>query len=210
MRAFQGLYTSHQVDDLYEPKFDAAFRAALPHNPHTRGERLRARLYFATKFAEMTAALPGDLLFVGVAFGQAPHCVLSYLGERLNGKRLILVDPYTGVHSRDNAQISNQYTTDADAVRASFGSAPVDMIVGYAPEALIGIAGRALSFAFFNSGDKGAEVASIPMILKSLMPGGVLFISACGRAHFELLATLPGLRLSLLNGMCVYIQPGKP
>jgi hypothetical protein len=207
VRAFQGLYTGHQVEDLYEPKFEAAFQSAITHNPHTRGERVRARLYFATKFAEMTAGLPGDLLFVGVAFGQAPHCILSYLRSRLGGKRLILMDPYTGARSRDNDEISDQYTTDADAVAASFGRAPVDMVIGYTPDALSGIAGRTLSFVLLNTGDKEAEAASIPILLERLTPGGVLLISGCGKLQSEVLCTLPGVRLSVLNGMCAYIRP---
>lgn len=216
---FRHLYTAYRTDDLYTGRFDEAFRTAIKfdtrsvENPDLA--KARARMYFACKFAELTEQVPGDLLFVGVAYGTHPHCVWEYLGERLKakGKRLILMDPYTAVRHKGATEVRPKFTTDHEAVRASFGDAPVDMVVDYAPDGLSKIKDRQLSYVGYNSGDVPSGLKSMPIICDQLSPGGIMLHASYGHHrkkeagdYAALLAKLPGTTINLLNGMALFVK----
>lgn len=208
---FQRLYTAANVDDLYEPAFDAALRhaTAITHNADV--EKLRARCYFAAMFAEMVLGVPGDMLFAGVHRGVVPHCILAYLGDRLGHKRIALVDAWSGARNRDGEADGKNYTDDFDDVRAKFSGAPVDFVRDYIPDALPALAGRRYCYMLLNTGDPRSEIASMPALFGQLGVGGVMMLSGYGgnqhrKSFREATSGLPATTINLLNGVAVLIK----
>jgi hypothetical protein len=208
---FQRLYTAANVDDLYEPAFDAALRhaTAITHNADV--EKLRARCYFSTMFAEMALGVRGDMLFVGVHRGIVPHCIHAYLGDRLGDKRLVLVDPWSGARTRDGERDGKNYTDDFEDVRATFSGAPADFVRDYVPDALPALSDRRYCYMLLNTGDPRSEIASIPTLFAQLGTGGAMIIAGYGghqshKAFREAISGLPATTINLLNGMAVLIK----
>jgi len=208
---FQRLYTAANVDDLYEPAFDAALRHATAITHNAEVEKLRARCYFAAMFAEMTLGVEGDMLFAGVHRGVVPHCIHAYLGARLGGKRLVLVDPWTGARNRTGESDGKNYTDDFGDVRATFSGAPADFVRDYIPDALPALSDRAYCYMLLNTGDPRSEIASIPALFDRLSTGGVMMLAGYGgnqnrKAFRDVTLGLPATTINLLNGVAVLIK----
>lgn len=213
VRGFQRLHTTANVDDLYETEFDAAFRKGIARNPHSRGEAIRLRLYFAARFAEASLGAHGDLLFCGVAYGQAPRCIFDLLGPKLGNRSLIMVDPWDASRNRAKANKENQYTDDMEGVERAFHDAPAEFIRGYIPDALID---RKLCFCLLSTGDPVSEARALPGIYDMLSPGGFILIYGYGgnrRGADRLRETAHGLHgavtINLMNGNAVIAKISK-
>lgn len=217
VRSFQRFYTGFATPDLDADPFGRAFDETIAETPGAgRPEAIRARTYHVSRFAELALGAKGDLLFVGVAWGLFPRCVWRLLGNRLQGRKMILVDPWDGLWSESNRHAHDTYTSDMKEIERIFGHMPVQYCRGHAPEALSEISSP-LAFAVLSTGHPDAELKSIPWIVKNLSDGGIVFVCAYGntsRPNWEkyraaLLDT--GLTIiDLLNGTCAAIKPRSP
>lgn len=198
--------------DLYEPKFDEAFQFGMRFDPRSDPDLVRRGKYLAYQFGQLALRVPGDLAFFGVAYGVTPRIVYHAVAPRLDGRRIILVDPFTGAKSLDDQNPFGRYATTADHVLKSMPAAPIDAVQAFIPDALSELAGRRLCFADLNTGDARSERRSLAAIGELLSPGGVMLIHGYDEKRRDdpefsaTLRALPGLTINLQCGTAAFFK----
>jgi hypothetical protein len=202
----QGLTTRHETGDLYETEFDRIFRTACALDPWA-DERLRLRVYYHCRFAQIALNAPGDFLFAGVSFGVAPKAVTLALGPALDNRTIYLADKWQGLRESGSNRTRDDYCADVSLVRKFFTEPNVKIVEAYVPDALGQIETKHIAFAALNTGDVDADCASLPLLWPRLSTGGMLILNGYAqkperhKQYQNTLSALPGaIVVNLMNG----------
>lgn len=198
--------------DLYEPRFDEAFQFGMRFDPRSDPDPVRRGKYLAYQFGQLALRVPGDLAFFGVAYGVTPRIVYHAVAPRLDARRLVLIDPFTGAKSLEDQTPFGRYSDSADHVLKSMPGAPIDVVQAFIPEALSELAGRNLCFADLNTGDARSERQSLAALSELLSSGGIMLIHGYDEKRRDdpefsaALSALPGLTINLQSGTAAFFK----
>lgn len=197
---FGELWGKNPLPDLTDEPFASAFAACL------EPESVRLRLWHECKIAELTLAADGGLLFVGVSHGRSTHCALRYLGERAKGRRVILMDTWSGAGATAAPRFAD-YCKDVQSVRRAFAyHQPLDIVEALAPAGFSQVKGP-LAFVLFDTAVAEAEIESLPLVWPLVISGGAVLLHRAYRMpevidrYRATMQALPGATiLPLLTG----------
>lgn len=204
------LGAKNPLPELHENPFDSAFKACR------EPENYRLRLWHECKMAELTEAVEGAWLFVGVSHGRSAHCCLRYLGDRARERRLILLDNWDGAGGNGTGDHAD-YCRDFEATRKSFGYHEATTFVrGLAPAALSDLNRQALALVVFDTAVVAADVKSLPLVWPLVSTGGAVLLNRAYRQPLEMeryreaITSLPSAAvLPLLTGSVVIFKLGN-
>jgi hypothetical protein len=172
--SYQGVSTLTNMSALHEGRFAQVYDAAYPIDPGLGpdGNLLRLRVYLTVLFAELALRVPGDFVNVGVSYGVSEKVVYELVVKGTQ-RTYHLIDPFDG-DPRD-------YCVDPSVVVARFSGDPcVQFHLTPAPQVFPLVLGNGLAFAELSTGNQEAQLASLPYLIGSLNPGGVILIDDYG------------------------------
>lgn len=124
--AFQHAVTWIDTALLYDQKFEAAYPRLPQMEAHHPRDFLRYRFHVAAALATSAAKTPGDMLFLGVAYGINAKTVLNFVSPGLmEGKTVFLVDAWEGLWTytgSDTPMQCDQYPSSVEEVRPLFAA----------------------------------------------------------------------------------------
>jgi hypothetical protein len=209
-----GVITENCLQDLYEGKFDQAFKKAtdgLGKSFQNKDvsficEQSRYNNYITCKMAGIAGRLDGDFVSIGVSWGVQPFATLEYTDIK---KDYYLVDTWEG-HVKGTIKIHPAYCKNFDAIRERFKKfRNVKFIRGFAPECLDLLKSEKISFLQMDTGNAEAEVKSMELLWPRIVSGGIVVVDYYSSARhvkrklfldmlsklqgqYEMLATLHG------------------
>jgi hypothetical protein len=209
---YQGVQTWHNTHPLHSGHFAELYEKYQPLDPYTSLNVTRYRLYNICMFAHLCRELPGDFLFAGVSYGVAPRVVYDFVKfDKLNGKVLHLIDPFTGRLDGTTSEPYPYYNTDIEYVRRQYSAdAPIKFHRNVIPDALHGV-GK-LAFVLLNTSDTPAECASLPILFDQLSAGGSIIVDSYAISdkdfeQFDPVFTKLGFEpIWLPSGQCIAIK----
>lgn len=132
---YQGVTTHHQMAQMHTGRFGDIYEHYCRLDPCRTPDVTRLRIYSLCLFATITKALDGDFLTAGVSYGIAPRVIYEFTNFATLGKRLHLIDPFTGVTA--SGAVEHTYNTNIELVRKQYPTdAPVIFHQALIPDCL--------------------------------------------------------------------------
>jgi len=210
MPSCQGVYSIHNMGELYNPEYDRILKQAMECDPYNAEDKLRYRVYNILFFQKLTADVPGDIATCGVSFGVVPRAIYYSMNKDLKGKKYYLIDPLSGQLTKEDTKKDLKYCYDRDTVINSFSKDFV-FIEKFIPDAISDINSK-LSFLHVNTGDIQAEAKFLSQIDSFISPGGVIMIDNYGidqdgfKAYAGFVNSSGYAKLQLPSGQLVLIK----
>jgi len=188
LRSYQSINLNFEMSRLHTGRFSDLHSKFAKIDQHLEGdtEKTRLRTYTVSTMCNLaldfieTSETKASILTAGVSFGTAPLVMGHFLGEKLTGRTLYLIDPFLGVNeSTDNRKDSNHNLEPKLVIERMAPGLNVYLVRKFlSPEALNEIS--SLAFAHLNTGDFDAEFLSLPSIYNKLTKRGFIVFDLYG------------------------------
>lgn len=172
--SYQGVTTLTNMSLLHEGRFAQVYDAAYPIDPGIGpdGNMMRLRVHLSVLFAEMALRVPGDFVSIGISYGVTEKVVYELVVKGTQ-RTYHLIDPFVGD--------PHENCVDPSVVVARFSGDPhVRLHLTPAPQVFPLVLDNGLAFAELSTANQEAELASLPYLIASLNPGGVIVIDDYG------------------------------
>ncbi len=217
-----GLATIHSTGFAQETGYAKAYAAAAA-TGSWGGSQIHWRAHLQYWAAETALSVPGDFIECGTNRGGSAMGIVTYLGERLQGRRVLLFDTYCGLDPKvssgeEISRLGHYYEDCYDEVVARFAPFPhVTVIRGTVPEILPANVSEQVAFFHLDLNAAEPERAAMEFIWPRLSPSGVVLLDdyawvACAeqkKAHDAFAASLGLSILSLPTGQGLLIKPPR-
>lgn len=186
--AQDGLYTQHCADFMGEERFAQAYA----HGEATGswgGAAVHWRVYIACWLAERASSLAGDLIECGVNRGGIARAIVSYLGQKLNGKRFYLLDTFEGIPEsilsehemlHDESFKTNYKECYGDVLNTFRDFPQVSVVKGLVPETFGEVDSERFCFVHIDMNNAKSEIAAAEYLWPRLAAGGFMLLDDYG------------------------------
>lgn len=182
--AQDGLYTLHCADFMKDERFARAYAAGEATGSWS-GAAVHWRVFVACWLAERTSSLEGDLIECGVNRGGISRAIVSYLGEKLHGRRFFLLDTFEGIpvsvlserEMLHNKYFQENYTECHREVLETFRPFPEVIVVkGLVPDTFGQVDSERFCFAHIDMNNAVSEIAAAEYLWPRLVQGGFMLL----------------------------------
>jgi ABC-type polysaccharide/polyol phosphate transport system ATPase subunit len=182
--AQDGLYTLHCADFMMEERFAKAYAAGEATGSWS-GAAVHWRVYVACWLAERASELEGDLIECGVNRGGIFRAIVSYLGEKLHGRHIYLLDTFQGIPTTilsareklHDKYFKENYTECYQDVLNTFREFPqVSIVKGLVPDTFGSVDSERFCFAHIDMNNAISEIAAAEYLWPRLAVGGFMLL----------------------------------
>ena len=186
--AADSVVTSNNADFMQEPRFRAAYNAAVATGP---GEHFNMpwRVYIVCTLADIVKDLPGDFVECGVNSGACSRAVIDYVDFQRMDKTFYLLDTYDGLvpdqirESERKEGIGDYlgaYKNMYERAKETFGPFRTKIIKGMVPDTLKECDAERICYLSIDMNVVEPEIAAANFFWPKLVKGGVIILDDYG------------------------------
>lgn len=181
-----GLFTTHNVEFLDDPKFKQAYKLGESTNSF---KGIEWRIHVACWFADNVKNLEGDFVECGVHLGGTSLAVADYVKFKSLPKKFYLFDTFEG--------LANEYISDSEKekgfdknrwgyfdcyaqVEKTFNDYNVKLVKGKVPDSLDGAGVDSVAYLHIDMNCAYPEVEALKYFWPKMVPGGIVILDDYG------------------------------